>query len=106
VQRRQVRGVATAVHLAAHAPGVARDDVGACVDVAAVDALDRVRGANQRPRAPQRLLVGALGGRHLAAELGAHGAVEDHAALLREQVLDAGVGARVLGDRHRYILPC
>ena len=69
VQRRRVRGIAPAVHLAAHAPRVRGDHVAAGLDVAGVHGLDRVRVAHQRPRAPQGLLVCPLRGGHVPSEL-------------------------------------
>ena len=105
VQRREVPG-ALGLHLGGEAPGVGRDDVAALLDVGAVHVAHDVGVVDQRPRAPQRLVAAALGVGQPAPELGGDAAVEDHAALGLQQLLDAAIRRRQLaaGGQARPVL--
>ena len=92
---------ALAVHRLLDAPGVRRDHVAADLGVRAVHAGHRARRVEQRPRAPEGL-VALVGPRDLELpQLGRDPAVEDHALVTGQELLDAAVGGRAAHARRR-----
>ncbi len=92
VHRGRERGAGAAVELAGQPPRVRRDHVAAGVEVGAVDVADGVGLVDQRPRAPERLVLARRRVGPQAPELGGDAAVEHHAALPAEQLLEPSVG--------------
>ena len=88
------RRLTRAVRIGEDRPRIGRDDVAPRRDVRAVDVEDGLRGAVERPGAPQVAVTWSRSGGHHPLQLRGHATVEHDAAVLGELLLDRGVRPR------------